>query len=926
MRLLGVPPALVCGLWIASGASATSASAEDAQATDKRTIEEITVIGTRNRERSASNLAVPVDVLDSRELLRQGDSRMDSMLTRIIPSLNVSQEPISDDATFVRPVTLRGLPPDSTLVLLNGKRRHRSSVIPRFPVGGTAGSHGVDVSSIPAIALDRVEILRDGAAAQYGSDAVAGIINFVLRDAASGASVETRFGQYYEGDGDDVMLAANVGLPLAERGFLNLSAEYNASDPTSRSIQIDHARTQIDAGNTHVGNPAQIWGAPEIGDNRKLFANAGVDVGDAHQAYAFGGYSQRTVTGGYYWRDPLNRSGVFTDGWPHWGDPEAFLVLDHAPLDGVDCPSITGAYAAKRIDPAQLAAVEADPNCFAFQSVFPGGFRPHFSGDIKGHSGAFGIRGELPGGTTYDFSAVFGTHEVDFTLADTVNPQLALLEARIPTTYRLGGQSEQDVTVNADLTRLVDFPAFHSPLNVAFGIEYRVEEFEVKPGELNSWMIDYINRDGTDFDETSIDLSAVGCQAPEYIAYLDRIARGELRGRYQDGVGAGSNGAPGFRPDPCAPDANDRSSYAAYLDLEGNVSERLLVGLAGRFENPQGFDSNADAKASARIAVSDALALRGSAGTGFRVPTVGQATLRKIEGALTDGRLVDVLLLSPSDPLLSEIAEPLQEESSVSFGLGAVMNVGELRLSADYYHIAIDDRISIVNGGSIDCLLLARDGLLGGGTCDDALASRADELAAIKDGLRSSVPAIHSISAVDWFANDFDTTTRGLDVVATWPARMFGGSTLFTLAMNHNTTEVDAVSPNSPLAGADNLHVLRIEEGTPQLRVSLSADHQAGPFRVLARVRHYDGHTDIHAIDWHVQEMGEQTLVDLEVTYDVTDHIALVAGADNLFDTEADRIGLDWTGDVSSFGIMFPESAPFDTNGGFYYVKAIISM
>ena len=407
---------------------------------------------------------------------------------------------------------------------------------------------------------------------------------------------------------------------------------------------------------------------------------------------------------------------------------------------------------------------------------------------------------------------------------------------------------------------------------------------------------------------------------------MDRIASGALRGRYQDGVGTGSNGAPGFRPDPCAADANDRSSYAAYVDLEANVSERLLLGLAGRFEDPQGFDSNADAKASARVAVSEGLALRGSVGTGFRVPTVGQATLRKIEGALADGRLVDVLLLSPSDPLLSGIAAPLQEESSLSFGLGAVMSAGRLRVSVDFYHVEIDDRISIVNGGLLDCLLLERDGLLGGGSCDDAAAGRAGELAAIKDGLRASVPAIHSISAVDWFANDFDTTTRGVDVVATWPAALFGGSTLFTLALNYNTTEIDRISPNSPLAGADNLHVLRIEEGVPELRASLSADHEVGPLRILARVRYYDGHTDVHAIDWHVQEMGEQTLVDLELTYRVTDGIALVVGADNLFDTEADRIGLDWTGDVSSFGIMFPESAPFDTNGGFYYAKAILSL
>lgn len=210
------------------------------------------------------------------------------------------------------------------------------------------------------------------------------------------------------------------------------------------------------------------------------------------------------------------------------------------------------------------------------------------------------------------------------------------------------------------------------------------------------------------------------------------------------------------------------------------------------------------------------------------------------------------------------------------------MSAGKLRVTADFYHIAVDDRISIVNGGSIDCLLLDRDGLIGPGGCDEAIATRADQLAAIKNGLRASVPAIHSISTVDWFANDFDTTTRGIDVVATWPAELFGGSTLFTLALNQNATEIDRISPNSPLGGEDNLHVLRIEEGTPEFRASLSANHQAGRTNVLARVRYYGGHTDIHAIDWHVQEMGEQTLVDLEVTYDLTDSVTVVGGADNL--------------------------------------------
>lgn len=299
---------LSCCLAVVTGGGTLALAAEE-------DVEEISVVGSRSHERSASDLAVPVDVLDSSELTRQGDSRMDSMLSRIVPSMNVSQEPISDAATLVRPAQMRGLSPDSTLVLVNGKRRHRSSIISFLVAGGSEGSHAPDLSAIPAIALDRVEVLRDGAAAQYGSDAVAGILNFVLKEESEGGRLEARWGQYYQGDGENFTVSGNIGLPLTENGFLNISGEYNEADPTSRSVQRADAQGLIDAGNTHVRTPAaQIWGAPEIDDNYKLFANAGIELGDSHEVYAFGSYAERTVEGGFYYRNPHKRGGVFVDG------------------------------------------------------------------------------------------------------------------------------------------------------------------------------------------------------------------------------------------------------------------------------------------------------------------------------------------------------------------------------------------------------------------------------------------------------------------------------------------------------------------------------------------------------------------------------------------------------------------------------------
>ena len=928
--------ALLCAISILFLVPSSALWAEESEPSEAKQLGVINVIGTRNLERSASDLAVPVDVLDASELLRQGDTRMDSMMSRVIPSLNVAQEPISDGATFIRPVLLRGLSADSTLVLVNGKRRHRGPIISFAPAGGTKGSHGVDLSSIPVMALDRIEVLRDNAAAQYGSDAVAGIVNLVLRD-QPGLIFEASRGQYFDDDGDDVTLHGNIGLPLPGNGFVNLSAEYNQSDPTERSVQVTGAAEQFAAGNTLIPNPAQVWGAPEIDDNWKLFANAGMGLSEAVEVYTFGGYSERVVEGGYYWRDPFNRNEVFTNGWPRWGDDPEALVLDHHPLDSVTCPSLN--VPTPGLSAADLTAFNQDlanlpEGCFAFQSAFPAGFRPIFAADLEDVSLAFGLRGELGGGLNYDASAVYGRSEVDFSLYNTVNPQLAMQEENIPTAYKLGGHEEEDWTLNLDLSKQVDVAGFHSPLNVGVGVEYREEEFKTSPGEMNSWMIDYINSDGSDFDESSVDLYSGDCQA--YTDFLERVTDGEIRGRYRDELGVGSNGAPGFRPDPCNADESDRSTIAAYVDFEADVSENLLMGIAGRYEDPQDFDSNIDGKISARYQASDSFALRGSVGTGFRVPTVGQATLRTVNTVLTGGRLVDELTVPSSDPLVAGIAEPLDSEESFSIGLGGVLAMGGWDVTVDFYRVEVDDRISKIPPQDLSCLLLTKDGHM----CDGANAEA--QAAAIRDRMRQFEPAIDAISQVSWFANDFDTKTEGIDVVATYPAELFGGSTLFTIAANYNRTEVEKIREGSPIAAGEAdpydpaYQQLRlIEEGTPKLRLSLTADHQAGPWRILSRVRHYGSHIDVHAVDWTMGRMSDRTLVDLEVSYSLMKNLTLTLGADNVFDEEASRVGEpSWLSDTpvpdpateSSFGIKYPEGAPFDTNGGFYYLKAQLVM
>ena len=899
---------------------------------EEEEVEEISVVGSRSHERSASDLAVPVDVLDSSELTRQGDSRMDSMLSRIVPSLNVSQEPISDAATLVRPAQMRGLSPDSTLVLVNGKRRHRSSIISFLVAGGSEGSHAPDLSAIPAIALDRVEVLRDGAAAQYGSDAVAGILNFVLKEDAEGGSLEARWGQYYQGDGENMTVTGNIGLPLTENGFLNLSGEYNEADPTSRSVQRDDAQALIDAGNSQVRTPAaQVWGAPEVDDNYKLFANAGIALNDMHEVYAFGSYAERTVEGGFYYRHPHKRSGIFEN--PD-APGEEVLVVDHTPLDGAVCLDIDITDGV--IDPDGLAAVEADDNCFAFHSRFPGGFTPQFGGDIEDESIAVGLKGELFDDTTYDVSYVTGRHEVEFFMKNTINPQLASMELAIPTEYKPGGYVEEDWTFNLDFTTEVDIAAFHSPLNIGFGMEYREEEYEIEPGEERSWFIDYIYAKndtnagivkGDEFDEPN--LLSISCD--EYREFVNMIRLENIEAKYQN-LGIGSNGFTGFRPEPCIPGKNDRSSFAAYIDFEADVAENMLMGLAIRHEDAEKFDSTLDGKFSARFQATDDVAIRGSFSTGFRVPTVGQANVRNVTTTLVDGKLTDELTLPPTDPVLAGIAEPLEAEESVSVAFGTVFNAGALDVTVDYYHIEVKDRISLTSTKFLDCLLLEKDGSLleedgsekscGKGTdfdinvegLDQSTLNRIEEL---RDELRPAVPAIDSVAQVRYFANDFDTTTDGIDIVATYPAELFGGTTQFTFAGNYNRTTVDDFNPNTISPRTKQ----QIEEGRPKIRWSLTADHERGPWQVLGRVRYYGTHIDYHALSNDLfQKVDARFLTDLEVSYNFNDDLSLVVGAENLLDEEPSKNKY-----ARILGAEYPESIPFDYNGGFYYFKTVLN-
>ena len=342
-----------------------SSETESDTAAEEDVIElvEQVVIGSRARPRSVIDSAVPIDTIRADELSKQGVTDLQDMFRNLVPSYNVNTQPISDAGTVVRPANLRGLAPDHTLVLINGKRRHRASVIHWLGNGLADGAQGPDLSAIPSIALRQVEVLRDGASAQYGSDAIAGVMNFQLKDSHEGGSIEFKPGIYQYGDGRQYAVAGNIGLG-SEETWTNLSLEYGGADPTIRSVQRDDAKSLVAAGNDRVRDPAQIWGQPIVEGDLKFFANYGSVLTDNIDFYGHANYASKRVEGGFYFRNPNTRSGVFsTDGG------ETLLVGN---LAGGEYPNIPITNHVPNND--ELNKVFADPNLFTFQEMFPGGF------------------------------------------------------------------------------------------------------------------------------------------------------------------------------------------------------------------------------------------------------------------------------------------------------------------------------------------------------------------------------------------------------------------------------------------------------------------------------------------------------------------------------------------------------------------------
>lgn len=860
-------------------------------------LQKVISIGSRVPSRSALDTPAPVDVFSGEEFVNQGTNDVTEILRTAVPSYNVNTQPISDAATIIRPANVRGLSPDNTLVLLNGKRRHRGSVI-SFLGGGIAdGAQGADVSVIPSLALNSVEILRDGASSQYGSDAIAGVINFQLREDSSGGTVEAVYGSTYEGDGDNYRIAGNIGLPLGENGFLNLTGEVSDTDGTVRSIVRGDVEALIAAGNTAVADfqtinsytdqVPQYWGQPDVKDNYKLFFNSGLEVGENTELYAFGNYAERTAEGGFFFRNPTNRGGVYAgplvDPVTGFADPTGVASILVGDLDGVGtggtCPAgipLTqgGGLIA---DPTVLAQVTGDPNCFSFVETIPSGFVPRFGGDNTDWSIAGGVRGVfgLGNGLNYDFSVVHGASETEFFIRNTIN---ASLGPNTPRDFTPGAYKQTETILDADFSYAVPVSGFASDLNIAFGSQYREEEFEITAGDPASF--------------------ALGPLADQ-------------------GFSSSSNGFGGFT----ASSTSTQSSYAFYVDLEADVTNALTLQGALRFEDYDAFGSTTDYKVGALYRVTDNFRLRGTVSSGFHAPTAGQANVTNVTTQNVNGVLIDqgtLPLSSAAGQLAADFIEArdggrpdLGTETAQNFTLGTAFDVGSTTWTIDYFNIDVDDRIAL--SANVD--FLAALDFVGNQNGLGPFATVSDGLTQLGNANvinRNDFVGFEDLTQFRYFTNSFDTTTEGVEVVGTIPLDITErGDTNASISFAYIDTTVDDAGSINPINAG---RVAALEELLPELKGAVTVTHEQDNWRFLARANYFGEWEDTGN---GTGTQGAEVNFDAEFGYYLNDQIELIIGANNIFDNYPDE-----NPNAASLGQLYPESSPSGFNGGSYYLKA----
>jgi len=845
----------------------------------------IIVTGTRRLDRTVTDSPVPVDVIGGAQLQNTGLPETNRLLRDLVPSFNFPQPSITDGTDVIRPATLRGLGADQTLVLVNGKRRHMSALL---NINGSVGrgTQAVDINFIPAAALARVEVLRDGAAAQYGSDAIAGVINFQLNDARSGARFSATYGGYVSNmagvnevtgiqtvngvpqlgpdttagtpifavtdtgkklkvnDGEVLTLSSNFGLPIGAEGFVNTTVEYRDRQPSNRTGYDRRQQYNVTGGNFDVPKEQAFdRRSHRFGDAKTedvaVFVNAGIPLDDRVDAYAFGSFGARDGESAGFYRVSRDNRNVL--------------------------------------------------------SVYPDGFLPLITTKSKDFAITGGLKGEF-GAWNWDVSMQYGQNKVDYTIVNSIN---ASLGAASPTEFDAGGLTYSQWINNLDVSREVEIGALER-LTLSFGLEYRRETFSVRAGEPDSYRSGGVT---------------VGQNNPGFTGAAAAA-----------GAAPGSQVFPGFQPvigGVQVTGENARENVSAYGELDIDILENWNVQLAGRYENYSDFGSDFNWKAATRFAFTDWLAVRGSASTGFRAPGVAQQYFAAAATNNVNGVLLDTVTLPVGNPVAQSLgSSPLQPEEAVNWSAGLVLTpLPGLTFSFDYYQIDIENRIVLTEN------LVA--------TRTNGVPSGTNPGRGIAEILNAA--GFNSISAARFFINGIDTRTKGFDVIAAYRFDLGeAGRLSLTAGYNWNKNEITGRNdtpgalnqvPGIVLFG--RTESLRIERGQPKDKLNLGLDYDWNWLGITLRGNRFGEVLSPGADAFNDLVIEPSWVIDTEVRVEPFTGLQIALGANNLFDQYPTQLptgrGVDpVTGAARNYSpnnyyLPYSSFSPYGFNGRFVY-------
>ncbi len=814
-------------LAIAIGALFTSGALAQVQPAAVAEAATVVVTGTRVANRTALDTASPVDIISADTLKISGVTEINQALSVALPSLNFPRPGLSDGTDTIRPATLRGMGPDQTLVLVNSKRRHASSLV---NVNGTIGrgSASVDLNTIPTAIVRTIEVLRDGAAAQYGSDAISGVVNLRLRTNRDGGEGTVTYGARLTDydflaadappggtwtkqtsrkrtDGHTTTVSAWKGLPWGESGHITLAAEFKDQKHTERSgydmrQQFPRIGGAFDP-RENTANRFNAWfGEPEMKQST-LFANVGNTLGNGVKVYGWSSYQKRDARSAAQFRRAFD---------------------DRTTLE-----------------------------------IHPEGFLPYIDPTVDDFAATGGATYSL-GDWDMDASLGYGRNKMMFHIENTLNRSQGVASA---TDFDAGGFSYDQWVLNMTGVRTLAVSGLASPLNVAVGMEARREGYKLMSGELGSY-------------------TQGGVLLPDNTT-----------------AAAGAQGFPGFRPS----DESDttRSALGVFVDLEANVTEKLLASVAVRGEHYTDFGNSLAGKLSGRYDFTRQFALRSSLQNGFRAPSPQQQNFTTTSTNFIGGKPFEITTFRPSDPVAVALgAKPLEAEKSVNLSLGAVVRFGSANLTVDAYRIKVRDRIVLsenLTQPNVQQFLKDNNYAGGGGR---------------------------------FFINGVDTTTEGVDIVLGVPLNTgASGKFDFTVAANFTNTDVTRVAapaqltalppPTVPLFATFN--VLSFERGQPKNKINASVNWKLGALGATLRATRY-GETYMPAINTAPEHtMAPQAVFDMEVRYALSNKVNLALGADNVFDKYPAPVPLAANGTGNT---PFSNYAPYGRGGRFVYARA----